>query len=236
MYNLSNLDFIAVSVFLFSWVLFVWITEFSPIRKRSISWLMGRERKRWMMVMLERQLRIVDISIINGLQQGAAFFASFSVLAIGGCFALLGATDDAMHLLSNLPIDIETSRELWEIKILSLAAILTYSFFKFTWSYRLSMYCGILVGGVGPLEDMKTDELKNAARAQATKAAEINVIAARHFSAGQRGVLFSMGFLGWFVSPELLILGSLLTLLVLLRRQFLSNSQKVVSADTNEIE
>ncbi len=229
--QLSNLDYIAIFIFLIAWILFAWIADFSPVRRHSISWLMARERKRWMLVMMERQLRIVDVSIINGLQQGSAFFASFSVLSIGGCFALLGATDDVLHLLSNLPIDIETSRELWEIKILGLAGIFTYSFFKFGWSYRLFMYCSILVGGVRPLEDIKTSEQKKTARLQAIKAADINTIGATHFNAGQRGVFFSMGYLGWFVSPQLLIAGSLLTLIVLLRRQFFSNSQKVVGAD-----
>jgi uncharacterized membrane protein len=232
--QLSNLDFIAIFIIMMSWALFAWIADFSPVRKHSISWLMARERKRWMLVMMERQLRIVDVSIINGLQQGSAFFASFSVLSIGGCFALLGATDDVLHLLSNLPIDIETSRELWEMKILGLAGIFSYSFFKFAWSYRLFMYCSILVGGVRPLEDIKTVEQNKTTRLQAIKAAGINTIGAKHFNAGQKGVFFSMGYLGWFVSPELLIAGSLLTLIVLLRRQFFSNSQKVIGVDIDD--
>jgi uncharacterized membrane protein len=191
--------------------------------------MMGNERHRWMLVMLARPLRIVDISIINGLQQGSAFFASFCILAIGGCFALLGATDDVLQVYSNLPIDIQTSRALWEVKILGLTIILTYSFFKFGWSYRLFMYCSVLVGGVVAIDDIKTEEQMLSARAQAIKAADINAFAARHFNAGQRGVFFAMGYLGWFVSPQLLITGGLLTMVVLLRRQFFSKSHKTIA-------
>ncbi len=232
--SLSNLDFFAISFFIASWILFAWIADFSPMRERGISWLMGRERKRWMLVMLERPLRIVDVSIINGLQQGAAYYASFCILAIGGCFALLGATDDVLQLLSSFPIDIQTSRELWEIKILGLIVIFAYSFFKFGWSYRLFMYCSILVGGVTPIEDIKNEQQKKQAHLQAIKAANINAISARHFNAGQRGVFFSMGYLGWFVSPQSLIAGGALTLFVLLRRQFFSNSQKIVAAHISD--
>ncbi len=179
--------------------------------------------------MLSRQLRIVDVSIINGLQQGAAFYASFCILAIGGCFALLGATDNVLQVFNDLPISIETSRTLWEFKILGFTIIYAYAFFKFGWSYRLFMYCSILVGGVEPIEDIESDEQKNIGKKQARKAANINTVAARHFNAGQRSVFFSMGYLGWFVSPQLLIAGSVLTLLVLLRRQFYSLSRDIVA-------
>jgi uncharacterized membrane protein len=229
MLNLSQLDFLAIFLFLGSWILFTWIVEFSRWRENGISWMMEKERRRWMLVMLERPLRIVDVSIINGLQQGAAFFASFCILAIGGCFALLGATDEVLQVFNNLPIGFETSRTLWEVKILGLIAIFTFSFFKFGWSYRLFMYCSILVGGVSAIEDIKTKDQKATARRQAIRAAEINTIAAAHFNSGQRGVFFAMGYLGWFVSPQLLIAGGTLTLLVLLRRQFISNSRKIVA-------
>ena len=225
----TNLDLIAGLVFLGSWAAYVLINEFSPWRGRGISSLMAEERRRWMLAMQRRQLRIVDISIINGLQQGAAFYASFCILAIGGSFALLGATDNVLRVFNDLPISIETSRTLWEIKILGIIVIYAYAFFKFGWSYRLFMYCSILVGGVQPLEDIKTKAQENTARHQAIKAANINTAAARHFNAGQRGVFFSMGYLGWFVSPQLLMVSAIFTLLVLLRRQFFSNSRAVVA-------
>ena len=229
MASFSQLDLIAILVFLGAWILFSWITDYSPIRKRNLSYLMAQERQRWMMVMLSRQLRIVDVSIINGLQQGAAFYASFCILAIGGCFALLGATDNVLRVFNDLPISIETSRTLWEFKILGFTIIYAYAFFKFGWSYRLFMYCSILVGGVEPIENIESDEQKNIGKKQARKAANINTVAARHFNAGQRSVFFSMGYLGWFVSPQLLIAGSVLTLLVLLRRQFYSLSRDIVA-------
>ena len=134
-----------------------------------------------------------------------------------------------MQVFNDLPINIETSRSLWEFKILGLAIIFAYAFFKFGWSYRLFMYCAILVGGVEAIEDIDNEQNMRIARKQTQKAAKINTIAARHFNAGQRGVFFAMGYLGWFVSPRLLMVGGLLTLIVLLRRQFYSHSRDIIA-------
>ena len=42
-----------------------------------------------MLEMLRRENRIVDIQIVGNLLNGAAFFASTTILAVGGLFALL---------------------------------------------------------------------------------------------------------------------------------------------------
>ena len=56
-----------------------------------------------MRTMARRDLRMIDTSIMLGLQQGTAFFASSALIAIGGCFALLGASDQVLDVLSDLP-------------------------------------------------------------------------------------------------------------------------------------
>ena len=44
------------------------------------------------------------------LQQGTAFFASTSLFALGGCFALLGAADKVATVLADVAFITETSR------------------------------------------------------------------------------------------------------------------------------
>ena len=51
------------------------------------------------------------------LQNGTAFFASTSLFAIGGALTMLRSTDDVLNVVATLPVGIETSRMLWEIKI-----------------------------------------------------------------------------------------------------------------------
>ena len=61
-------------------------------------------RERWIRRVLDRDARMVDMQIMISLQNGTAFFASTSLLAIGGGLALLRSTNDALTVLSKLPM------------------------------------------------------------------------------------------------------------------------------------
>jgi len=222
--DLQFLDWLALWFFLITWTVFEYVTDYSPLSSRSLGGLMAERRRAWMMVMAERDLRIVDTSIMSGLLHGTAFFASASILAIGGCFALLGSTDVVLQVYKDLPVPIEHSRSLWEIKILGLAVIFVYTFFKFGWSFRLFNYSGILLGAVPPIQNAPLDERT----AKAMKAAEMNAIAGRHFTSGLRGLFLALGYLGWFIGPLMFMITTVCVLLVLIRRQYFSKSRKLL--------
>ncbi|MGI9401735.1 MAG: DUF599 domain-containing protein [Rhizobiaceae bacterium] len=218
-------NILAFGIFLSLWLVFEFVIDHSPLRFKSLTGHMAFKRREWMLVMAERDLRMIDTSILTGLQQGAAFFGSACLLGIGGCFALLGATENVVQIHRDLPLDAEFTRGLWDTKVLGLTAILGYSFFKFGWSYRLFNYCSILIGAVPHKGDAPLEERKKAA----LDAAEINTHAARHFTAGLRGTFFALAYLGWFLGPIALIITTLLLIAVLVRRQFFSYSLKVLS-------
>ena len=73
------------------------------VKRTSLTQAMNAQREAWMHTMARRELRMIDTGIMSGLQQGTAFFASSALVAIGGCFALLGATDQVLAVLSDLP-------------------------------------------------------------------------------------------------------------------------------------
>ncbi len=221
---MSPLDIIGLSIFVASWVCFEAIVDFSGIGRKSLSGLMTEQRRKWMLVLANRDLRMIDTQILSGLQQGAAFFASTSILAIGGCFALLGATETVLQIYRDLPLKKEFIRAIWEIKVLGLATLFAYTFFKFGWSYRLFNYCAILIGAVPHTEEATLDE-RNAA---AKSAAEMNVLAGRHFTSGLRGIFFALGYMGWFIGPGAFILATIFVLLVLTRRQYFSHARSVL--------
>ena len=60
--------------------------------------------------MLEREMRMVDMQVMAALQNGTAFFASTSLLAIGGALTLLRSTDDVLNVIATLPFGIQTTR------------------------------------------------------------------------------------------------------------------------------
>lgn len=222
----SPADLAAILFFLVGWVLFSNATDERFVSRPSLTSAMNRQREAWMRTMARRELRMIDTGIMSGLQQGTAFFASSCLLAIGGCFALLGSTDAVLGVLGDLPAADEVARPVFEAKVLGLIAILSYAFFKFGWSYRLFNYCSILVGAVPVLHDeaQALDETELAVK----RAARMNVLAGKHFNAGLRGIFFSIGYLGWFVGPWVFMATTVFVLGVLIRRQFFSAARDAV--------
>ena len=224
----SNIDLLALGWYIFVWAAFSIIADHSPLKKRSLSYLMDDHRERWARVAARRDLRVVDASIIAGLQNGTAFFASTSLLAIGAGFALLSSTDLAMQVSKDLSLPIETSREQWEAKALILIATYVYAFFKFGWAYRLFNYTSILFAAMpyyssGPQgHEVANDRDMEIAIAQAT---EMNSLAGRHFNLGLRAFFFSLALFGWFIHSLLLMVATTFVAWVLVRRQFFSRSQ-----------
>ena len=226
---LSTADQLALAAFLGIWLLFEVLTQHTHLKHKSLSGMMAHKRREWMLVLAERELRIVDTSILNGLQHGTAFFASTSILAIGGCFALLGSADLVVEIYQDLPLGNALNRGVFELKVLGLTVIFVYSFFKFGWAFRLFNYCSILMGAVRQPDDAPLEER----RKQALQAAEMNIIASHHFTAGLRGIFFALGYLGWFIGPWLLIITTVFVVLVLARRQFRSRARAVLANEEN---
>src|SRR5258707_4024698 len=96
-------DALALAFFLATWVLFALAAEGKIVKRTSLTQAMNAQREAWMHSMARRELRMIDTGIMAGLQQGTAFFASSALVAMGSCFALLGATDRVLAVLSDLP-------------------------------------------------------------------------------------------------------------------------------------
>lgn len=220
-FGLSTADVLAIGWFLISWFGYGWLAETSPFARGSLSSEMNRHRRDWMIRMSERDLRMIDTSIMMGLQNGTAFFASTSLLALGATFALLNATDRMLEVFRDLPFGVASSENVIELKILGLAVIYAYAFFKFGWSYRLFNYCSILVGAVPGRDQKGTPEITAAIE----RAADFNIIAGKHFNRGLRAFFMSVGYLGWFVNAATLVIAVTLVLIVLVRRQFYSEAR-----------
>ena len=226
---LTTADYLALAAFFGIWLLFEVLTQHTLLKHKSLSGMMAHKRREWMLVLAERELRIVDTSILNGLQHGTAFFASTSILAIGGCFALLGSADLVVEIYQDLPLDNTPNRGIFELKVLGLTVLFVYSFFKFGWAFRLFNYCSILIGTV----QQERDADAKTRRAQALRAGEMNILAGRHFNAGQRALFMALAYLGWFLGPAALCLSTAAVIAVLTRRQFFSSARRVALDDAN---
>ena len=213
-------DIAAFAFFVVEWLAYGYTLEHTAYGRDSLSARMNRYREVWVRNMLDREARMVDMQIMASLQNGTAFFASTSLIAIGGALALLRATNDALAVLRELPVDLTPSPALWEIKCVGLILIFIYAFFKFAWSYRLFNYVAILLGAMPPSSQRDTAE----AEAHVMRTTRLFEAAGRHFNRGQRAFFFALGYLGWFVSPWVLLATTALVVIVTWRRQFASNA------------
>ena len=227
--DIPVLDYLAFGFFVASWIGYMLFADYSPWRKRSIMKTMDAYRERWMQQALRREHRIVDVNIIGSLQNGAAFFASTTIFALGGLIAALGGSEQAMGIRATLHIDQSETKETWQIKVLLMLAIMAYAFFKFAWTFRLQNYCAVLLGAT-PVETEPGPE----SIALANRAARISAIAARHFNSGLRAYFFALAALAWFVHPVLFIVMIVYVLYVLHRREFRSKSLKVLRIKSDE--
>ncbi|GAC1341777.1 MAG: DUF599 domain-containing protein [Beijerinckiaceae bacterium] len=218
---LPLIDILALAFFLCAWVGYHFYTDRISVRRRGLNAMMNGYRVAWMEQMSRREVRIVDTAITASLQNGTAFFASTSLIAIGGAATLLRGADDVLKVFSDLPFGLTTTRGLWEMKVLGLAAIFGYAFFKFAWSYRLYNYSAILIGTTPPANSPHVEERQRALM----RAARMNIAAGRHFTRGQRAFFFSFAYLGWFVSPYVFILTTAGILYVTWARQFSSDAR-----------
>jgi uncharacterized membrane protein len=217
----STLDAVAVTILVTAWIVIGLLVENPPQSHPSVSVLMAQYRREWMVQMVPRDPRIFDAQILSSLRQGTAFFASATMIAIGGCLALLGNMESFMGVASDLTLETDPAI-VWEAKILVLLIFLANSFLKFVWSNRLFGYCAVLMAAV-PNE---ADHPKSMPRAR--KAAEINITAAKGFNRGLRSIYFALASVVWLLGAGALIAAVIVTCLVLLRREFASHSRAVL--------
>jgi uncharacterized membrane protein len=227
MIGFGTLDVLALAFFILSWIGYHYAVEMGPHAGRSLNMRMNRRRARWIAEAMQRDNRIVDTQVMNGLQNGTAFFASTSLIAIGGTLTLLQSTDRVVAVFADLPFATPTTRAAWEMKVIGLAVVFAYAFFKFAWSYRLFNYCVILIGA---LPSPKAQDVEEAARAM-HEATEMNVSAGRHFNRGQRAFFFALAYLGWFLGPWTFFAFTAAVLTAMWRRQFASDAARVFRHD-----
>lgn len=227
--SFNTLDLIALGWFCASMLGYTYLADRTPLWNRSVSASMAKYRYRWMRMMLERDMRMVDTNVQGNLLTSVGFFASTTIFLIGGLLAVLGATEEAIEVQRHLPFAVPTTRGAWELKVLLLVVIFIYAFFKFAWSFRLFNYCSVLIASA-PNAPVPEEE----AHRFAQRAAQVNSNAARHFNLGLRSYFFALGALGWFVHPVLFMVSTAWVIWVLYRREFRSHAHYSLRIDKSE--
>lgn len=214
------LDGIGVLLVTFAWLGVGWSIENGFGGRPSVSMLMADYRREWMRQFVTRQPRVFDASVLNSLRQGTAFFASASMIGIGGALALIGNTEQLLDVAENLSLE-NAPALVWEVKLILPVLFLANALLKFIWAHRLFGYATVVMAAA-------PNEENEQAYQRAAQAAEINITAARSFNRGIRAMYFALGALAWLLGPEVFICATLITLGVLWRREFASHSREIL--------
>ena len=223
--SMTPADLIGLFLLVPGWMIVSWLVEHPPLSRPSVSVLMTHFRREWMRHFVTRDPRIFDGNVLASLREGTAFFASACMIAIGGGLALIGNADQLRVLARDLDMA-EAAAATVEAKLLLTLLFVVHAFLNFVWSHRLFGYCAVMMAAV---PDKADDPL---AFVRADQAADLNIIAARKFNAGLRGVYFALGSLGWLAGGWGLCAGALAVLWMTMRREFASKSRRVIMRAT----
>jgi uncharacterized membrane protein len=217
--DLSQLDIAAISWLFLCWVGYNLCTDFLGRAKGNLIGTMAKQREAWLLMMLGRENRMLDLQIIRNLNRTTIFFASTSILIVAGLVTVLGATDKAIGIVANVPFVSELTAFEWELRLVLLVLVFVYAFFKFVWSIRQLSYCAVMIGGMAP-----TPEVDDACRAAARSIASLATLSAIHFNRGVRAYYFATAMLAWFIHPVALMIAASWVVIVLYRREFRSRT------------
>jgi len=217
--NLSYVDLFAIVWFFLIWIGYAYYAEMKGKKgKKSLMGISRLNREDWWRAMLSRELRIVDITVITNLSNSAIFFASTTLLILGGLLAIIGTSENIIAVMNDMPFVANEEKALWEFKLFLIFGIFVYAFFKFTWSLRQHNFCSVLVGAVPTSED---DEQKR--NNFVKRAARISGSAADSFNYGLRAYYFALAALSWFLNSWIFITTVAIVVYILYRREFHSS-------------
>ena len=218
-FNIPIIDLVALLWFFVFWAGYNLFAERRGGKRHSLVVAMRRFRREWFSHMLTRENRIGDIAALNNLFTNATFFASTSILILGGLVALLGTTDRVMDVVSELPFASKESELVWRIKIILLILVFVYAFFKFTWSQRQFNFCTILVGAAPPPTQQPEQHVT-----YIDMITNVASFAAENLNEGLRAYYFSMAVLAWFLHSWLIFPATALVVYILYQREFHSRT------------
>jgi uncharacterized membrane protein len=210
-------DWLAVLIFFAAWVGYATFARRRAPTKPSVLALTNRERHRWMLQATYRDNRVLDGVVVQNLSTSPSFFASTTILIIGGLLAVLSTTDKASGLVNEIPFAARTSAQVFDLKVVLMTAIFIYAFFRFTWSLRQYSF-GVLLVAAAPQPEHYLDDAQR--QAFADRAGRVMGLAAETFNDGLRAYYFSFAAMAWFFSPWALMVGTLGVVWILYRREF----------------
>jgi len=224
-------DWVAVLAFFTGWAGYVIFAKRRSTQRPSLLDTTNRIRRQWMLQSTYREVRVVDGVIIQNLSTSPSFFASTTILIIGGLLAVLGTTEKASELVREIPFAARTSVLVFDLKVVLMLGIFVYAFFRFTWSMRQYTFGALLVGAMPGRDQLAAMGAEGEAlrQASAERAGHVVAMAAETFNDGLRAYYFAFAAIGWFFSPLIFAVATAGVVWILYQREFRSEALAVLT-------
>jgi uncharacterized membrane protein len=216
---MSLWDGLAVFLFFIGWIGYARFAKQRAEVQPSLLAAGHRIRHQWMMEVTRRDNRVLDGVAVQNLSTSPSFFASTTILIIGGLLALLGTSDHAKSLVAELPFAARTSAVLLDVKLVLLTGIFVYAFFRFTWSLRQYGFGVLLVASCPDRDDFAAGADEDRERF-ARRAGRVVGLAAETFNDGLRAYYFAFAAAAWLLSPLAFALATAGVVWILYQREF----------------
>lgn len=211
-------DWLAMAWFFALWLGYAWFSRTTS--RPSLLQATNRYRRYWMEQATARDPRVLDGIITQSLSTSPSFFASTTIIIIGGLLALLGTTDKAADFVREIPFAVRTSMLVFDLKVLLLIGIFVFAFFRFTWSMRQYTFAALVIGSMPDPQEFADGRFDRAHFAD--RAGKMLGMAAETFNDGVRAYYMSFAVTAWFFSSLVFAVATAAVVLILYSREYRS--------------
>lgn len=221
-------DWLALAWFFAAWAAYALFARHRGQTEMTVLGVTNRLRRQWMLQTTHRDVRVIDGIVIQSLSSSPSFFASTTILIIGGLLAVLGTSEKATELVAEIPFAARTSVLVFDLKVLVLTGVFVFAFFRFTWSLRQYTFGALMIASAPDYREFAKDE---AARQEfAQRAGRVVGLAAETFNDGLRAYYMAFALIGWFFSPLVFAVLTAGVIWVLYQREFRSDVLAVLKS------
>ncbi|MFK8041670.1 DUF599 domain-containing protein [Congregibacter sp.] len=221
------LEISALGYFLLLWAGYARYAKFRAKRDKgsSLSRSLRGHREAWAERMLSREMRMTDASLLASQERVVGFFASATLLLMAGVLTALTTSDQIAELSSHIPFAEHQSNGQVEAKLALLLVILIYAFFKVTWSLRQYGFAAVVMGAAPDVQEEISPEQKDRFVCNLAKLMDS---AGHDNNSGLRAYYFGLSVMCWLFGTVPFLLATTITVLVLYRREFVSNTVQAI--------
>lgn len=225
---LPLIDCIALAWFLLMWIGYDRFADYWSTSHSSLLRHVNEARRDWMLRLTYRENRIADVALMANLSSSPTFFASTTIIIIGGLFALMGGTSKVVNVVQEIPFSVQVPEEVWNVKIIVLICVFVFAFFRFTWALRQFNFCSILIGSAPNVAEYK-DGPDRTRTDFADRSGKLVALAGESFNDGLRGYYFAIAAMTWFVQPLIYMVATTIVVAVLYFREFHSSALNAIT-------